>query len=180
MTTSSWTPPTCRSAQLRRLMRRPPFTDRVSIGVVRSNTRLLACGSVIITFSTVHARARAAVGTRRGIYRSQPASHLRAGFFGTLRPTAARDHSCARAPLGNTESLFLRNRVVTIGVEHFVRHATVVVYARFARRSEYWRSTGVVQVAPASWTVCCWALAYPVSVAAPTMVRLAPSVPSPT
>ena len=48
--------------------RAPPFTGRVSTGVVRSNSRLLSCVAPRITFKNVQAREVAPAGTRRGIY----------------------------------------------------------------------------------------------------------------
>jgi len=79
---SSSTPPTCCPAQFHRrsMGRAPPFTGRVSIGVDRSNTRLLACASPKITFRTVQVRARAPAGTRRGIYGCNWPHGVRAGF----------------------------------------------------------------------------------------------------
>jgi hypothetical protein len=148
VTTSSSTPLTCRSAQQRRSMRRVPrFTDRVPIGVGRSITRPLACVSITITFRAVQARARAAAGTRRRILRvatSLAASGWRAHV--PLRPTAVRDHSPARVrrrqcrvPLPAQSSRQHRRP------EHFVQPATWLFVTRFARRSEYWRSTGIYQ-----------------------------------
>ena len=98
MTTSSSTSLTSRSDQLRRSMRRvPPFTDRVLIGVGRSNTRPLACVSVTITFRTRPAARKCSGRDPPRHLRVQPAS-LPPGGVPTvpLRPTPVRDHSPAR------------------------------------------------------------------------------------
>ena len=69
VTTWPSTPLTCRPAKLpwRSMDRAPPFVGRVSIGVVRSNTRLVACVPPKFIFRTVQAHERAPAGTRRAI-----------------------------------------------------------------------------------------------------------------
>ena len=119
MTTSASTPLTCRSAQLRRSMgRAPPFTGRMSIGVVRSNTRLLAWVSVNITFRTVLARASAALGTRLGIYRCNRPRGLRAGFLSCPQCLCDRWHCEIIRPRVfadcRSESPSVCNRVVNV------------------------------------------------------------------
>jgi hypothetical protein len=107
-----------RRPRLRRSMRRVSrFTDRVSIGVGASNPHPLSCVSVTTTFRTVQARARAAAGTRRGIYTdcNQPRCVRVA-----CPPDVCDQRQCGiirprEFAIGNAESLFLRNRVVNIG-----------------------------------------------------------------
>jgi hypothetical protein len=55
------------------MRRAHPFIARVSIGLVRSNKRLVVSASPKITFTTVQARENAAAGTRRA-WRLQLAS----------------------------------------------------------------------------------------------------------
>jgi hypothetical protein len=95
-----------RSAQRRcRSMRRaPPFTGGVSIGLVRSNTCLVAYASPKITFTTLQAREHAAAGTRRAVAVPSGLTTYRQKLFVRApavppRPRAACDHwPAARSP----------------------------------------------------------------------------------
>ena len=104
----------------RSICRASPFTRRVSIGVVRANTRLLACVSPKITFRTVQARERKPAGTRRGSYgcNCRPQRPGRVFFVRVCSASATDGHGgpLAGGVLANTstECPFVCNRVVNV------------------------------------------------------------------
>ncbi len=112
-------------------MRRvPPFTDRVLIGVGRSNTRPLVCVSVTITFRTVQARASAVAGTRRGIY----------GF----NQPRCRRVACPQCLCDQRQCEIIRLRESAIGQ---CRVPLPAQSSRHHRQPEYF-------VQPATWLIC--------------------------
>jgi hypothetical protein len=159
MTTSSSTPLTCRSAQLRRLMRRAhPFTDRVSIGVVRANTRPLACRLAHHHLQTRPGALKSSGRDPPRHLRLQPASRRpdRFSLVGahSASATNASATSFARARSPSAMPSPFSGAIASSHLpEQFVQPATWWCVMRFARRSEYWRSTAHLVAINVCWPV---------------------------
>lgn len=147
--TSTSTPLTCRSGQLRRLIRRaPPFTDRMSNGSF-ARTPPLACILVTLTFRIVQAGGTAAAATRRGSTVCRHSRGVRVAFLvraDRATNVGAKSFGRASSPRRCRVRL-LRNRLAKVRrPEHFVLPVDVLsatwwFVSTFVRRSEYWRST---------------------------------------
>jgi len=91
----------------------------MSIGVVRSNTRLSTRVSVTIIFKTVKARARAPAGTRRRDRRfAGPGDNRQVSFVPSLplRPRrGATSFASATGFVMATSGVALPNQVINIG-----------------------------------------------------------------
>ena len=149
---SSSTPLTGRPAPFhcRALGRAPPLTGRVSIGIVRSNAHLVACVSANIIFT---AQARTSTG------RDPPVASEGCNWpysvgarFPCLPAVTSATDGCVR-PFDRASSRSADvslasscNRVVNVvGRPNTSFGPPCWSATRFARRSEYWRGTGIAQ-----------------------------------